>query len=89
MGGISFGSTVVDDDHVFINAFIPTIIEHHYSVGGTYHLNEHHSLHFVYLRSGDNKVTQSRGGDLIGRLAAGSELEVSADSFAVGYSFKF
>lgn len=89
MAGTSIGDTVIDDDHVFINAFVPTIIEHHYSVGATYHLNDHHSFHLVYLRSGDNKVTDSGRGDPISRLAGGSELEVSADSLAFGYSYSF
>jgi len=89
MAGYSFSDPVITDDHAFVNAFVPTIIKHHYTAGLTWHINDNHEVHLVYLRSAENALTQNLGGDLIGLTAAGSEITVSANSFAVGYTWKF
>jgi long-subunit fatty acid transport protein len=89
MAGFSYSEPSVQEEHTFVNAFVPTIIKAHYTAGATWHINEHHSVHAVYLRSAKNTMKQPFGGDLIGALAWGSELEVSAHSFSLGYSYEF
>lgn len=90
MAGVSYSQSVVEDEHTFINAFEPTIIQAHYTAGATWHINDHHSINLAYLRSAEHSMTQPiLGADLIGALAWGSELTVSAHSISLGYSYEF
>jgi len=89
MAGFSYSSTVIDDDHVFISVFVPTIVEQHYSFGVSFDINEHHSVHATYTRSAENDLTDSGNGDLISRFTGGSESTVSGDTLGLGYTWKF
>lgn len=89
MAGYSHSKPVITEDHLFANLFVPTIIQDHYTAGLTWHLNERHDIHFAYLRSAKNSMTQNLGGDLISLLGAGSKSTVSANSFILGYTWKF
>lgn len=89
MAGYSFADTVVDDDHLFLNSLVPTLIEHHYAFGVTHHLNERHSIHASYLYSGENTLTDSGRGGFVSRLTSGSEVTVSGHSIALGYTYHF
>ncbi len=89
MGGYSRADTVIDDDHAFLNAFVPTIIEGQVGAGVSCALNTRHSVHLVYLRSLENTLVDSGRGDPISRLSGGSGFRVSADSLALGYTYRF
>ena len=89
MAGYSFADTVIDDDHLFVNSLVPTLIEHHWTVGVSYTINEHHRIHMTYVRSAENSLTDSGHGDILSRVAGGSELTVSGDSLALGYTYTF
>ncbi|MFP4502789.1 MAG: OmpP1/FadL family transporter [Candidatus Hydrogenedentota bacterium] len=89
MAGVSWSEPAIDEDHLFANLFVPTIIEWHFTAGVSYHINERHHMHVMYMRSEENRMTNSGQGDIISRLGKGTEAIVSADSVAIGYSYMF
>ena len=89
MAGYSGSNSVVDKDHLFLNALVPSLIEAHVTAGVSCAIAGGHSVHLVYVRSMENALTDSGRGDFLSRLAGGSKVTVSGDSVALGYTYRF
>ncbi len=89
MAGVSINNTPIKGNNLFVNLFNPTLIEEHVTAGLSWEFKPDHSVHFVYAASLQNSVTQRFEGDILNRLGLGTELTVSGDSIAIGYSWEF
>lgn len=91
MGGFAHCDTPVDPDHVMASALVPVLIEDHLTAGITYRLNEKHEIHFAAVHAFDHRMKDSGHGsaDPFSLLGKGTRLSSGAESFVIGYSYKF
>jgi long-chain fatty acid transport protein len=91
MGGYAHSDTPVDSDHVMASALVPVLIEDHLTAGVTYRINDRNEIHFTAIHAFDHRMKDSGEGsaDLFSLLGKGTELSSGAESFVIGYSYKF
>jgi long-chain fatty acid transport protein len=89
MTGWSHAATAISPNHLYINALLPSIIEDHFTLGISRKLNDRHAIHLAYLRSLENVMRETGKGDLLSRFGKGTEVKVSGDSLALGYTWSF
>lgn len=87
--GFSYGESPLDNDVVFANALFPATTRYHGAFGATYRINKRHDLHFSFLHAFEREMTDNGRGDLFSIVGQGTKISIEADSFTVGYTYKF
>jgi long-chain fatty acid transport protein len=87
--GYSYANTPIDRDHVFVSTLVPVNTEDHFTIGFTYAATEQHEISFTYLHAFEKELTDSGRGDPFSLLAGGTKVTTQADSFSLGYSYKW
>jgi len=87
--GYSYGRSPIDEQIVFANALFPAIVEHHATLGVSFDLTEHSSVHFTYMHAFENTLEDSGKGDMYSQAGAGTEITLVEDTFTLQYSFRF
>jgi long-chain fatty acid transport protein len=89
MAGFAHTGTPIQEDHMFLGSLVPVVVEDHLTAGFTYRINEHHEVHLVGIHAFENSLTDTGDGDLFSQLAKHSRVTGSAESAALGYTYKF
>ncbi|HOZ46270.1 MAG TPA: outer membrane protein transport protein [Candidatus Hydrogenedentes bacterium] len=89
MAGFSHGNSPVDEDHIFSSLLVPVAVEDHATVGVSYAINDAHEIHLAAVHAFRNTVRDTGCGDLLSILGGDTELSVGAESFVLGYTYKF
>ncbi|MHA1598155.1 MAG: OmpP1/FadL family transporter [Alphaproteobacteria bacterium] len=84
--GISYNTSPIDDTHVFANVLLPAIITSHYTVGGTYTMDEFEFGLSAYV-TGKNKLTEQGTGDGFSQM--GKDVWLSHQQFGSQLSVKY
>lgn len=79
--GYNYGNSPITPSNTFRNLLIPTVIEHHLTMGLSLNLSEHIGFDAAYIREFKNTVTDDGSGNPTG---AGSFVGTSANAFSVG-----
>lgn len=87
--GYNFGQNPIPEDLTFFSSCSPALVQHHISMGLSYEIDDHWTIHAGYYHAFKNSQTgpfQSGSGPIPGANVT-SELE--EDSVALGVTFKF
>jgi len=87
MAGYAYSNSPIRSDGVFLSGLVPVIFEHHLTGGVSYKINDKHAVHLTTGWAPKTAVRESGDGDLLSRLGKGTELEGSAISAMLGYSY--
>lgn len=79
--GYNYGRSPITPTNAFRNLLIPTVVEHHLTVGLGMNLGEHIGFDAAYIREFANTVTDNGSGNPTG---AGSFTGTSVNAFSVG-----
>lgn len=91
--GYNHGDAPIDDDQTLLNILAPATVEDHLTLGATWALDERHELTFHYMHAFHNEI-EGQGSITTAGLPDGvslgeADIEMSQNSFGVGYSWTF
>lgn len=87
MAGYAYSNTPIRSDGVFLAGLVPVIFEHHITGGASYKINDQSTIHLTGGWAPKTSMKESGDGDLLSRLGKGTEIEGSAISAMLGYSY--
>lgn len=85
--GFNYAEAPFGDDEVANNLILPAVMETHYTLGGTYDLNNRWELGFHYMHAPE--VSYQAPNDDQDPNDNGQEIALSAESFGVNIGYKF
>ena len=89
MTGYAYNNTPIRSNGVFLASLTPVIFEHHITGGVSFAINEKHAVHLTGGWAPKTSMKENGDGDLLSLLGKGTEIEASAISALLGYTYKW
>jgi len=86
--GYNYGKQPIPQKETLFNMLAPGVVEHHFTLGGTWHMNENMELTLSYVHALENTV---KGQDSIPMAYGGGEADItmSQNTFGLGFGMTF